>query len=329
MLEDKILQTIKQYELIKPQDTILVAVSGGPDSMCLLNSLYNMKDKLKINKLIVAHLNHMIREEAREETEYVKSFCESKNIEFYSKYVNIRQICEKNKRGEEETGREERYKFFEEISDKCNANKIAIAHNLNDNAETVLMHMMRGSGISGMAGIKPKQGKYIRPIIKCARDEIENYCLDNNLDPRYDKTNDDNKYTRNRIRNTLIPFIKDNFNPNIVETINRLSEAVSVEEDFMNTITEKSFDEVLIEKNKDKILIDLKKFNSLDNSIKSRMILYITNKLFGTSKGIEKIHIMDIIKLCNNNIGNKQLTPNKNIKVFVKSGIVSFEKVLK
>lgn len=330
MLEDKVLNTIKEYNLIEPKDIVLVAVSGGPDSMCLLNVLYNLKDTLKIKKIAIAHVNHMLREEAEEETEYVKKFAENKNIEFFAKYVDIKKISENNKIGEEAAGREERYKFFEEIAEKIEANKIAIAHNLNDNAETILMHLIRGAGITGLSGIKPyREKKYIRPIIKCSREEIEEYCNDQNLDPRYDKTNENNLYTRNRIRNELIPFIKDKFNPNIVDTLNRLSSLVTEEDNYIEKVINEEYQNILKDRDENRIEIDVKKFNKLDKYIKSRMVLNIIKELFGSTKGIEQIHVKDIIKLCENNVGNKFLTPNKNVKVFIKSGIVSFEKVLK
>lgn len=331
-LEDKIYKTIKEYQLIEPEDVVIVAVSGGPDSMCLLNSLYNLKEKLQIKKIAVAHVNHMLREEAELETQYVKKFCEEKNIDFYAKYVNIKEISEHNKTGEEETGRIERYKFFEEIAEKINANKIAIAHNHNDNAETVLMHLLRGSAISGLVGIKPyKENKYIRPILKCDRTDIEKYCEDKGLNPKYDKTNDDNTYTRNKIRNELIPYIKKEFNPNIIETLNRLAESALVEEEYLEKITENTYKNlcVLEDKENNIIVLDLKKFNSLDEAIKPRIILYTFNILNGNVNGIERIHLNDIIKLCKKNIGNKYLSPNKNIKVYIKSGQITIKKVLK
>lgn len=330
MLENKILKTIKEYNLIEPEDIVLVAVSGGPDSMCLLNSLYNLKDKLKIKKIAIAHVNHMLRSEAEEETQYVKRFAELKNIDFFVKYVDIKKISENNKIGEEEAGRKERYKFFEEVAQKINANKIAIAHNYNDNAETVLMHLMRGAGISGLSGIKPfREEKYIRPIIKCSREEIEQYCEEKGLNPKYDESNKNNLYTRNRIRNQLIPFIKEKFNPNIIDTLNRVSSVVMEEENYIENVINNEYKNILKNRETNKIEIDVKKFNKLDKYIKSRMVLYIIKELFENTNGIEQIHIKDIIKLCENNIGNKYLTPNKNMKVFIKAGIVSFEKVLK
>lgn len=328
MIEETILNTIKRYNLIEPNDTIIVAVSGGPDSMCLLNNLIELKQELQIKKLVVAHLNHMIREEAKAETEYVQEFCKKNEIECYVKFVDIIKKSEELKIGTEECGRRERYAFFDEISEKVGANKIAIAHNRNDNAETVLMHLLRGSGISGLSGIKPyREGKFIRPIIKCDRVDIEKYCEEKNLQPKFDKTNKDNTYTRNRIRNELIPYIQREFNPNIIETLDRLSELVLDEEEYMQNTTGKVLAEVLIEQENTRIVLNLKKFNQLEYAIKTRIIMQITKILFETSNGIEKKHVEDIIKLCGNNIGNKFLMPNKNYRVFVKGGKVSFEKV--
>lgn len=330
MLEEKVLETIKKYNLLQEKDTVIVAVSGGPDSMCLLNALVNLKEKLKLNKIAVAHVNHMLREEAQEETEYVKKYCENKNIEIYIKYANIKEISENNKISEETAGREERYKFFEEIESKINANKIAIAHNLNDNAETVLMHFIRGTGINGLTGIKPyRDGKYIRPLIECDRKEIEEYCKEKKLNPRYDKSNLDNNYTRNKIRNLLIPELKENYNPNIISGINKLSRIVLKEEEYINKILLETYNEILLQKEDNKITINLRKFNKLNEYIKERLIIYIIAKLFGDARGIENIHVFDIVKLCEKNVGNKYLTPNKNLKIFVKSGEVSYEKLLK
>lgn len=328
MIEETILNTIKRYNLIEPNDTIIVAVSGGPDSMCLLNNLIELKQELQIKELVVAHLNHMIREEAKAETEYVQEFCKKNGIKCYVKFVDIIKKSEELKIGTEECGRRERYAFFDEISEKVGANKIAIAHNRNDNAETVLMHLLRGSGISGLMGIKPyREGKFIRPMIKCDRVDIEKYCEEKNLQPKFDKTNKDNTYTRNRIRNELIPYIQREFNPNIIETLDRLSELVLDEEEYMQNTTGKVLAEVLIEQENTRIILNLKKFNQLEYAIKTRIIMQITKILFGTSNGIEKKHVEDIIKLCGNNIGNKFLMPNKNYRVFVKGGKVSFEKI--
>lgn len=170
-MEEKILKTIKKYNLISNGDKIVVAVSGGPDSMCLLNILKNLRQKFNI-ELFVAHINHMIREEADSETEYVKNYCEKNNIKCFIKRANVLEMAKEQKKGTEEMGRIVRYDFFEYVANEVSANKIAIAHTENDNAETILMNLMRGASLEGLKGIEPIRGKYIRPLIECNREEI-------------------------------------------------------------------------------------------------------------------------------------------------------------
>ena len=327
MFEKKVFETIKKYNMIEENDSIVVAVSGGPDSMSLLNVLIKLRQKMNIT-LVVAHVNHMIRAVADTETEYVKKFCHDNDIDCFVKKVDVIKLAEQQKISTEEAGRNVRYDFFEEIFKKINANKIAIAHNKNDNAETVLMNIMRGSGVTGLKGIEPvRLNKFIRPLIECDRKSIEQYCEDQNLNPKFDESNKENIYTRNKVRNLLIPYIEKEFNPNIIESINRLSNLATQENEYIDRIVKKECENIIISKTKQEIKLDLKKFNALDNFIKSKAILEYVNELFGTTKGIEKIHIQDIIKMCEKNIGNKFLTPNKNMKVFVKKGIVSISKI--
>lgn len=329
MLEDKVLNTIKRYEQIKSGDTIVVGVSGGPDSICLLNVLKNLQNELKIN-IVVAHINHMIRKEADSETEFVQDFCKQRDIKCFVKKADVLQIAKEKKLGTEEVGRKIRYDFFEEVKNLVGGNKIATAHNANDNAETVLMNFLRGSGSTGLKGIEPiRDNKLIRPIIECTRQEIEQYCNEKGLNPKYDKTNQENIYTRNKIRNMLIPYIQENFNPNIIETINRMSNLIATDEMYFKSIVKQSYKETFISRTEKEIILDLKKFNVLEKVIKSRLIIHTINELLGTTNGIEKIHIEDVIKLCKNNIGNKYLTPNKNIKIMIKNKKIFFTRYCK
>ena len=326
-MKNKVLKTIQKYTLIKNGDILVLGVSGGPDSITMLDILNEIKNDDKINlnfEIIVCHINHMIREEANEDEEYVKKYCNKKNIQFYSESIDVKKLANNNKTGVEETGRTVRYEFFNEICKKTNANKIAIAHNKNDKIETIIMNVIRGTGISGLKGIEAKRGKYIRPLIECERFEIENYCEQNKLNPRIDKTNFDNEYTRNKIRNVVIPYIKKEFNPNIIETIDRLSDVVNKEDLYIEEQMKKEYKNILQEERNGQIVLNLKKFNNQEKVIKARLVLYTITRLLGNCKGIEKIHIEDIIKLCSNNIGNKYLTPNKNVKVLVKNHQIYF-----
>ena len=267
----------------------------------------------------------MLRENAKLDENYVRNYCKANNIELFVKQIPIKEIAKKQKTGLEETGRSERYNFFEQIAQKTNSNKIAIAHNSNDNAETVIMNILRGSGISGLKGIEPKRGeKFIRPLIECSREEIEEYCEENNLNPRIDESNFENIYTRNKIRNICIPYIKKEINPNIINTLNRLSETVRDEENYILSKTQESFNSIVIYQNDKEIALNLKLFINLEKVIKRRIILYTINKLLGNCLGIQKINIEDIVKMCEKNIGNKYLMPNKNIKVMVKDKKIYF-----
>lgn len=326
-MKQKVMETIKKYDLINDGDKVILGVSGGPDSISMLNILNEIKNEKKMEfEIYVAHVNHMIREEAIDDEKYVKKYCEENNIKCYVKRVNILQIVKEQKIGTEVAGRNARYDFFEEVLKKTDSNKIAIAHNKNDRIETIIMHVLRGSGLSGLKGIEPiREGKFIRPLIECERQEIEQYCEENKLNPRIDKTNFENEYTRNKIRNIVLPYIMQEFNPNIVQTLSRLSEVATKESDYIDRQAKKIYNQVLIEKEEKKIILNLREFNKQEDVIKSHLILYTTKQLMGSTQGIEKIHIEDIIKLCNNNVGNKYLTPNKNIKILIKDKKIYFE----
>ena len=180
-------------------DKVIVAVSGGPDSTCLLYILNGLKEELGIT-LVGAHINHCLRgDESDKDEEYAKETCESLGMNFYSKKIDIHKISEERNLSCEMAGREIRYDFFKELIVKLKANKVALAHNANDQAETILMRIMRGTGIAGMIGIRPVRDKiYVRPILHLSRKKIENYCMNNNISPRIDKSNLENIYARNK-----------------------------------------------------------------------------------------------------------------------------------
>ena len=161
MLKEQVFNTIKKYELIKENDKIICGVSGGPDSICMLDILKDLRKELNF-EIIVCHINHLIREEAISDENYVVNYCKKYNIKCYVKRIDVKKYANNNKQGTEEAGRTVRYEFFDEILQKEGANKIAIAHNKNDKIETIIMNVLRGSGIAGLKGIEPKrENKYI------------------------------------------------------------------------------------------------------------------------------------------------------------------------
>ena len=336
-IENKVLEYIQKYHLIEAEDKLVIGVSGGPDSMALLHLLVTLKKEKKIDyqMLIVAHVNHMLRKEAEQETQYVEQFCRLYEIPCLVKKVKVEELAQKEKKGTEEMGRIVRYQFFEEVRQKEKAQKIVTAHQANDNAETVLMNLLRGTGIAGLKGIEPIRTNeegivFIRPLLNCTKKELEEYCEEKNLQPKIDISNQENVYNRNKIRNILIPFLEKEWNPNIIVTLNRLSDLARQENHYLEKQTKQAYEEMLIEEKiklpqeKSSILLSLKKWKEQDFVIKSRLVRYTINRLLGTAKDIEKIHVEDIIKLCEKNIGNKYLIPNKKVKVLVNKGKIFF-----
>ena len=329
MLKENVLNTIKKYNLIEQNDKIVCAVSGGPDSICMLDILRRIKEENQINfDIIVCHINHLIREEATADEQYVENYCRKYDIPFFAKRVDVKKVAKNDKQGTEEAGRKVRYNFFQEIFEKENATKIAIAHNKNDKIETIIMNVFRGSGISGLRGIEPiRDNKFIRPLIETERINIEEYCKENNLNPRIDKTNFINDVTRNKIRNIVIPYIQKEFNPNFINTVDRLSEVITEEDEYMKKRTVEIYNKIKIREQEGIIELNLKEFNKQAEVIRKRLILLAIINTIGNVQNIEKVNIEDIIKLCANNIGNKYLTPNKNIKISVGKGKIVFERI--
>ena len=190
MIFEKVLNTINKHGLIQKGDKIVVGLSGGPDSVCLLHILNRLKKEWDL-EIYAAHLNHQIRGiEAQKDAFYVSKLCDEMGITFFIKSINVPEYCEKNGMSIEEGARKLRYEMFDEIKVNTKSNKIAIGHNLNDQAETILMRIMRGTGLQGLKGIDYiRDGIIIRPILDIDRNEIEEYCKQYKLNPRIDDSN--------------------------------------------------------------------------------------------------------------------------------------------
>ncbi len=221
MLIRKAARTIRKYSMFSRGDKVLVCVSGGPDSVCLLEILRLLSGEFGI-RLSVCHADHMLRkDESRADAEFTGRLARENNLPFYSCRKNVRLHAERKGFSIEEAGRKIRYEFFQKTAEKHGINKIALGHNLDDQAETVLLNLIRGSGLEGLSGIPParelgKTGIYaVRPLIESSRAEIENFLLKNKIAFRDDPSNRKNVYLRNRLRLELLPFIESNFDPRI------------------------------------------------------------------------------------------------------------------
>ena len=318
MIFEKVLSTINKHELIQKGDKIVVGLSGGPDSVCLLHILSRLKEELDL-EIYAAHLNHQIRGiEAQKDAFYISKLCEEMGITFFIKSINVPEYCEKNGVSIEEGARKLRYEMFYEIKNNTRANKIAIGHNLNDQAETILMRMMRGTGLQGLKGIEYiRDGVIIRPILNIERNDIEEYCKQNKLNPRIDKTNLESIYTRNKIRLELIPYMKDNFNSNIIESIVRMGNSLRSDNDYIESEALIKFKEVSNIKS-DSVEINLKPYINLHNSMKVRILRNSIKHILGDTNFIDQRHIDDIIELEDESKIDKVINLPRGIYVYRK-----------
>ena len=301
---------IVENNLIKANDKVVVAVSGGPDSMCLLDSLYRLKNELNFN-IIVAHVNHGIRKESEEEKEYVNKYCTKRNIPFSYLKVDVPKLSKEKKISEETCGRIVRYDFFEKVRQENNADVIAVAHNLNDNIETILLNQIRGCGLKGLIGMDFKFNKIIRPLLTIEKKDILLYNNELELHPCFDKTNEEDIYLRNKIRLNLIPYL-EKLNPNLVTNISRMRNILKEDNEFIEDFTNKIFEKVIIKEDNSKIVFNFSNFMNEHKSIQKRIVRKLIEKKISNLDGIENIHVLDIIKLLNNNIkGKKYIIGNK------------------
>lgn len=323
MVFEKVLNTINKYNLIESGDKIVIGISGGPDSVCLLHILNRLKDKLDI-ELYAAHLNHQIRGiEAQKDALYVSEICKEMGIIYFIKSIDVPKYCEENSLSIEEGARKLRYEMFDEIKQKTRSNKIAIGHNLNDQAETVLMRIMRGTGLQGLRGIEYiRENSIIRPLLDIERKDIEQYCEVHNLNPRIDESNLENIYTRNKIRLELIPYMMDNFNTNLIESIVRMSHNLRSDSDYIESEAQSKFSNIC-KVTSDSVNIRIKDFIKLHNAIKVRILRKGIKTILGDTNFIDQKHIEDVMEFESESKINKMLTLPRGVFVYRKQDCIT------
>ncbi len=296
-MKNKVLSIIKEHDLIKENENIVIGVSGGPDSMALLHVLLEIRDSIDFN-IYIAHLNHGVRGiEARNDQLFVEKQAKKLNLPYYTRNVSMIEYGKEKGITAEEAGRELRFEFFREIIKEQGGGKIAVAHNKNDQAETLLMRFMRGTGIDGLKGMEFIAQDIIRPILSISRSEIEKYIEEKNIETVLDKTNLQPIYTRNKVRLELIPYIEENFNPNIIDTIWRTSRISTIDSEFLEEYTEKEYDKLVKKEEDNVIILDGEKLTYLNRSIQQRVIRNGIQKINGSLQGITEIQILSVLNL--------------------------------
>jgi tRNA(Ile)-lysidine synthase len=242
-LLDTLRRTVAAHDppLIEPGDRVLVAVSGGPDSLSLLHALLKLRDELRIT-LRVAHIDHGFRgEESRAEAEFVRQFCEERQVACFVRAMKLAWLKDSVHGSKQEIARSFRYDVLGTVAEAYKANKIATGHTRDDRIETVLLNILRGTGIDGLAGIPVRRGTIIRPLMDVSRAEVEAYCAEHGLAPRHDPSNSDpGAYTRNRIRLELLPLLERDYARGVKEALLRLSDIADAEQDFMRGEAERA-----------------------------------------------------------------------------------------
>ncbi len=297
---EKVLKTIKKHKLIQAGESVVVGVSGGPDSVCLLHILNRIAEQMNI-KVFAVHINHMLRgDESDADEDYVKEFCKELKIDFFAEALNVEEIAKKKAISIEEAGREARYEQFRIYAGKTGATKIAVAHNKNDQAETVLMNIIRGAGLDGLKGMEYKRGQIIRPLLDIERSEIENYCVENSLKPRIDSSNTKSVYTRNKIRLELVPYIDRLFGTNISDSVCRLAANVKDDIDYIEGKVRTLYGEYVIKSEKEEVWLDSERMKNYHSALIKRIIRNAVKTVKGDLKGIESKHVESVAELCLN-----------------------------
>jgi tRNA(Ile)-lysidine synthase len=295
-------QNILDKNLIETGNNVLIGLSGGPDSVFLFHNLRELKTLLNFN-LYASHINHMYRgKDAWRDEDFVRDLCLKYGIKLFVKRKHAGEYARELKVTEEEAGRILRYQFFNDNLKEIGQGKIAVAHNLNDQAETVLQRIIRGSGIDGLSAMSFKKGNLIRPMLNVPKLEVLNYLKENNYEYCIDKTNLHDDYGRNKIRLNLIPYLEKNFNPNIQNTLYRMSETMERDKKIIEKYIEREFNDILIKKTDKKVILDIKKLKHLEYGESGRIIRRAVKELKGNTANIEMKHIdyaVDFLKTGN------------------------------
>ncbi len=325
MLKEKIKKYIVTEGLLERGDRVLVAFSGGADSMALLLLLDQLKGELDL-VMGAAHVNHGLRgDQANEDEAFCRAFCAGRNIPYYSINADVATYAQERKISIELAGREKRYTFFKEIMINKGYDKCVTAHHLDDQAETILLNLMRGTGLNGLTGMQAKRENFIKPLLGVRKEELVEYLKKEGVTSKEDESNLESVYQRNKIRNHMIPYIKENFNENIEETLNRMGRLIQRDLDYLDHQVYVAKQSLIVKKEKS-VQIILKKEAFLEHeAILSRLVLEALKELKHNLTDIEEVHVREIMALGKKGTG-KIIHLKEGIMVKNNYGELIFEK---
>lgn len=317
----KVSEYAEKYHMLSAGDTVVTGISGGADSVCLLLLLSAMRKKINF-RLLAVHVNHQIRQEAGKDAAFAEALCKKLGVSFFLVEENVEALAKKEGISTEEAGRQVRYRAFENVlrenaseAVKKGQAKIAVAHNLNDRAETMLFHLFRGSGLKGLTGISPVKERdsgisVIRPLLGIKRSEIEAYLTEKGINWCIDRTNEEDTYTRNRIRHHILPFAEEAVSGGAVTNMGRAADILAETEDFVQKETHKAYTDCATETiggfleqevpgraDFGEVIFSIEKVLAYHPLLQKQMLLYCMEKLTPARKDITAVHIEDMLSL--------------------------------
>lgn len=321
-LIDTVATFCESRQLLKKGDTLVVGVSGGADSLALLAILHALSPTLDL-KLHVAHLNHQLRKEADADAEFVAEIAQAWQLPITIEKIDVAKLAKGNGQSLEDAARNARYRFLGEIAKTLHAQKIAVGHNADDQVETVLLHFMRGAGIKGLGGMHPDTPlandnnlRIIRPLLNTPRAEIDAFCRSQNLNPRFDASNADEHFTRNKIRHSLLPMLKS-INPAIADNLRRTANLMTADDEVLQAETERSLKIVTQSQYADAIIFDKNAWRSLLVGSQRRTLRRAIEILHGDTQNIEFQHIEAALSILEKERIGAQYTFPNNLSLIV------------
>lgn len=302
---NKVRSFINQYNMLSVGDRIVVGVSGGADSICLFHVLLELSSEFKLT-LHIVHVNHGIRgDQADSDEAFVEALTRKHDLPFYRVKKDVPSIAKEEGLSEEEAGRNVRYAAFNKVYIENHCDKIAVAHNKDDNAETFLFNLFRGSGIKGLSGIPPVRDKIIRPILCLERREIENYLAKHRIPYVIDSSNLTDDYSRNKIRNKVLSYVKEEINTGVIEHINKSANMLREIDNYILKNVNKAYEDIVKEKENKEIRINIDEFNKLDIVIQKELIRKVINRLSNKLKDIDSVHIKSSLELIDKQVSKE------------------------
>jgi len=318
-------KTIAKYEMLQPGERVVVAVSGGADSMALLLVLWEIKRDLSLS-LVVAHLDHGLRPEAKEEKMFVRKAAADLGVPFVSRKVDVREWQKGQRLALQEAAREARYAFFLDAAREQKATKIALGHTADDQAESMVMRILRGSGTRGLSGIPPiRGGMMIRPLIESWRAEVESFLKDRRISFRSDPSNRSLHFLRSRIRHELLPILQQ-YNPRVRQTLVQMADLFRAEEGFWQKLVEEKFPAVARHHKRDSLALDIPALMEQPFPLRLRILRYAIEKLRGHLRRINLSHMLAVESLLQSPEPNKNLHLPQGLVVEKTYHVLSFSK---